>query len=133
MEIKVTTENAGVPVTVVSVHGNIDSLTYQDFQSKVDELITKGARHILVNMADSAYISSAGLRSLHNIFNKLRSLHKDVDDDELRKQMNAGEYKSPYLKISNLSAQLREIFELSGFETYMEIHEDADKAIASFQ
>lgn len=132
MEIKVATENARVPVTVMSIHGDIDSLTHQAFQAKADELISGGARYILVNMADTPHISSAGLRSLHNIFNKLRSLHQDVNDDELRKEMSAGNYKSPYIKITNLSGHVREVFELSGFETYMEIHDDLSKAIASF-
>jgi len=132
MEIKVVTENARVPVTVMNIHGDIDSITYQAFQAKADELISDGARYILVNMAEAPYISSAGLRSLHNIFNKLRSLHKDVNDDELRKKMSTGNYKSPYIKITNLSSHIKEVFELSGFETYMEVHDDIGQAIASF-
>lgn len=132
MEIKVVTENARVPVTVMNIHGDIDSITYQAFQAKADELISDGARYILVNMAEAPYISSAGLRSLHNIFNKLRSLHKDVNDDELRKKMSAGNYKSPYIKITNLSSHIKEVFELSGFETYMEVHDDIGQAVASF-
>ena len=132
MEIKVAIENARVPVTVMSIGGDIDSVTYQDFQAKADELISDGARYILVNMTGTAYISSAGLRSLHNIFNKLRSLHKDVNDDELRKKMKSGGYKSPYVKVCNLSSQIREVFELSGFETYIEIHDGVSKAVASY-
>ena len=121
-----------VPVTVMSIKGDIDSVTYQDFQAKADELISDGVRYILVNMADTSYISSAGLRSLHNIFNKLRSLHKDVSDDELRQKMRSGSYKSPYIKVTNLSSHLREVFEISGFETYIEIHDNVSKALASF-
>lgn len=132
MEIKVTIESARVPVTVLNVSGDIDSVTYQAFQARADELIAGGARYILVNMAGTPYISSAGLRSLHNIFNRLRSLHKDVSDDELRKKMNTGSYKSPYIKVANLSSNIKEVFELSGFETYMEVYEDLDKAVASF-
>jgi anti-anti-sigma factor len=132
MEIKVTTENARVPVTVMNINGDIDSGTYQIFQARADELIADGAGYILINMADMPFISSAGLRSLHNIFSKLRSLHKDVSDDELRKKMNEGSYKSPYIKVANLSSHVREIFELTGFETYMEIHADLNTAIASF-
>ena len=132
MEIKVSTENARVPVTVMNISGNIDSITYQEFQVKAEELITNGARYVLINMADVPYISSAGLRSIHNIFNKMRSLNKDVNDDELRQKMNTGSYKSPYIKVANLSSNIKEVFELSGFETYIEIHEDLNKAIASF-
>ncbi|MFN8413964.1 MAG: STAS domain-containing protein [Anaerolineales bacterium] len=132
MQIKVSTENASVPVTVIHIAGKIDSATYRIFQEEADKLIDNGARHILVDLAEVSYISSAGLRTLHNIFNKLRSLHKDVDDEELRKKMNNGAYKSPYVKVSTLAPQVKDAFELSGFETYIEVFETFDNAVKSF-
>jgi len=132
MEIKATTQNARVAVSIMQITGKIDSLTHSDFQKQADELIDNSARFILVDFAHVEYISSAGLRVLHNIFNKLRTLHQDVNDDELRKKMSTGGYKSPYIKVANLSSQIREIFEISGFETYIEVFDDTDKALASF-
>jgi anti-anti-sigma factor len=132
MEIKVTTENARVPLSILHVSGKIDSATHQTFQVKAEELIDNGARYILVDLAETEFVSSAGLRALHNIFNKLRALHQDVNDDELRKKMSAGEYKSPFVKVVNSSANIREIFEVSGFDTYIEAYDDPSKAIASF-
>ena len=133
MEITVRVENARVPVTVMQVSGKIDSSTYEAFQASAEELILGGARHILVDLTDVPYISSAGLRALHNIFNRLRSIHKDVDDEELRKRMSAGAYKSPYLKINASSADIRNVFTLGGFDIYIEIHNDIAEAAASFQ
>ena len=132
MEIQVTTENARVPISVLHVNGKIDSATHQSFQTKAEELIDQGARYILVDLAHTEFVSSAGLRALHNIFNKLRSLHQDVNDDELRKKMSAGEYKSPFVKIANASTQIKEIFEVSGFDTYIESYDEVGQAIASF-
>jgi len=132
MEITVTTHNARVPVEVMHVTGNIDSTNYQIFQQKGDELIEKGARFLLLDFTNLTYTSSAGLRTIHNLFNKLRALHKDADDEKLRREMSAGAYKSPYIKVAGLSSTIREAFELSGFETYIEIHEDATKALESF-
>lgn len=132
MDIKVTTEQGRVPVTIVHVSGDIDSATYLNFQSAAEKLIENGARYMLVNLKDVPYISSAGLRALHNLFNKLRSIHKDVNDDELRKKMNTGSYKSPYIKVTNLSPQIKDAFEISGFETYIETYDDAGKAVESF-
>ena len=132
MEIKVTAENARVALSVLHVSGKIDSLTYQAFQAKADELIDGGARYLLVDLANVEFISSAGLRALHNIFNRLRSLHQDVNDEELRKKMSTGEYKSPFVKVANPSSQIREVFEVSGFDTYIEAYDELGKAIASF-
>lgn len=132
MEIKVRTENARVPLSILHVSGKIDSATHQAFQARAEELIDGGARYILVDLGGTEFVSSAGLRALHNIFNKLRALHQDVNDDELRKKMSAGEYKSPFVKVVNSSPQISEIFEVSGFDTYIEAYDDLDTAIASF-
>lgn len=133
LDIKSETKNANVPVTVISISGDIDSSNFQNFQAYVDEQITKGARHVLLNFKEVKRISSAGLRVIHNLFNKLRDLHKDVNDDELRKKMSTGAYKSPYLKMTNLAPHVLEVFRLGGFEIYIEILKDEMAALNSFQ
>lgn len=132
MEIEISQETARVAITIIHIKGSVDSSTYQAFQEKADELIKNGSRYLLVNFSECSFMSSAGLRTLHNIFNKLRSLHKDVNDEQLRKEMNTGAYKSPYIKVCNLSPQLSDAFELSGFETYIEVFDHQKKAIDSF-
>ena len=134
MEIQVHTENGRVPVTVMHIHGNIDSSTYQAFEAKAEELIKNGARNILVDLSHSMFISSAGFRALHHIFNKLRTIHPDVDltDDDMKKGISSGTYKSPHLKLLKLSRETRTAFEMSGFDMYIEAFNDMETAIASF-
>jgi len=134
MEIKVFTENGRVPVTVMHVDGNIDSATYGAFQAKADEAIQAGSRYILVDLSHSKFISSAGLRALHAVFNQLRSLHPDTNlsDEEIRAGISAGTYKSPHLKLLNLSREARTAFEMGGFDMYIETYTDMKTAIASF-
>ena len=134
MNFKVSTENGRVPVTVLHVDGNIDSATYRELESKVAELIAAGTRHLLVDLGHSAFISSAGLRALHGIFNSLRTIHPDenLSDDELRKGISSGTYKSPHLKLLNLSKDARAAFEMGGFDMYIETFTDRAKAIAAF-
>jgi len=134
MEIKVSTENGRVPVTVVHVDGNIDSNTSDAFLAKADELIKGGARHILVDLSHVPFVSSAGLRAFHGIFNNLRALNPDANlsDEEMKKGINAGTYKSPHLKLLNLSKETKTTFELSGFDMYIETFTDRKTAIASF-
>lgn len=134
MEIKVSTEQARVPVTVMHVDGNIDSATYEVFKMKAEELIQGGARHILVDLSHSAFVSSAGLRALHGIFNSLRAQQpgENLSDDEVKKGISDGTYKSPHLKLLNLSKETRTAFELSGFDMFIETFADRQTAIASF-
>lgn len=132
LEITSTIENARVLVTVIHLKGQVDSSNHQEFQTEGEGLINNGAHYLLINLNEVSYMSSAGLRVIHTLFNKLREIHKDVNDDELRKKMRAGAYKSSYIKVSNLSSSLRELFVLSGFDTYIEVYDDVEEAINSF-
>jgi anti-anti-sigma factor len=134
MEIKVSTENGRVPVTVLHVDGNIDSSTHEAFQAKVKEEIGNGARYILIDLSDVSFISSAGLRSLNNIFNQLRKLYPDANlsEHDIRIGISNGTYRSPHLKLLNLSNEARTAFEMAGFDMFIESFTDKQKAIASF-
>jgi anti-anti-sigma factor len=134
MEIKVSTESGRVPVTVLHVDGNIDSSTYEQFQSTAKKLVEEGARYILVDLSHAPFVSSAGLRALHTLFNELRSRYPqaDLSNDQMKKGISAGTYKSPHLKLLNLSPETKTAFETSGFDMYIDTFTDKNTAIASF-
>ena len=134
MEIKVSTENGRVPVTVLHVDGNIDSSTYEQFQSTAQKLIEGGSRYMLIDLSHAPFVSSAGLRALHALFNELRSKNPEANltDEQMKKGISAGTYKSPHLKLLNLSPETRTAFETSGFDMYIETFTDRNAALASF-
>ena len=134
MEIKTATENGRVPITVVQVSGNIDSSSYEAFQSSVNEVIDNGARFILLDLTQAEYISSAGFRAFNNIFNKLRAVNPDTNlsDEDMKKGISAGTYKSPHLKLLGLSDNVKTTFELAGFDMFIETFTDKKTAVASF-
>jgi anti-anti-sigma factor len=134
MEIKVSTENGRVPVTVLHVDGNIDSSSYEQFQSTARKLIAEGARYVLVDLSHAPFVSSAGLRALHTLFNELRTRHPEgnLDDEQVKKGISAGTYRSPHLKLLNLSPETKTAFETSGFDMYIDTFTDKKAAIASF-
>lgn len=134
MEIKTFTENGRVPVTVVHVDGDLDSSTYEAFQAQVDALIEADARFVLIDLSHAEFISSAGLRSFNTIFNKLRALHPDANlkDADVNKGIQSGTYKSPHLKLLNLSDDAQKAFEMAGFDMFIETFTDMKTAVASF-
>lgn len=132
MQLKVTTENARVPVTVVRAEGNIDSASYEAFLAGVEETINKGARHVLIDLSAVPFVSSAGLRALNILLNRLRALTPDVSDEEMKKGINSGTYKSPHLKLLNPSKATSTTLESSGFSMFIPVFHDLKTAIASF-
>ena len=109
MDIKVSVENGSVPVTVMHIDGNIDASTYEAFQAKADERIAAGARYILVDLQHAPFVSSSGLRAFHHIFNHLRGIDTEgkMSEEEIRRGISAGTYKSPHLKLTNVSKESR--------------------------
>lgn len=134
MEIKVSTENGRVPITVLHVGGDIDSNTYNVFLSKARELIKGGARYMLIDLVHSGFVGSAGLRAIYTIFNDLRGVHpeENMSEEEMQKAARAGVYKSPYLKLVNLNENIHGVFQMGGFNNYIETFSDFKSAIASF-
>lgn len=134
MEIKVSTENGRVPITVLHVDGSLDSASYQKFQSLAKELIDQGARYIVVDLSHAPFVSSAGFRALHALFQELRSRTPDasLNDEQMKKGISAGTYKSPHLKLLHLSPQTKTAFETSGFDMFIDAFTDMEAAIASF-
>jgi anti-anti-sigma factor len=134
MDIQTSTENRHVPVTVMHVNGNIDALSYEEFQTKADELIAGGAKYLLIDLSNSPFISSAGLRALHHIFNELRARDTDnsKSEEEIHRGISSGTYKSPNLKLLKLSKESKTAFELSGFDMFIDTFDDEQTALASF-
>lgn len=132
MEIKVSTEDGRVPVTVVHVDGDIDSSTYEAFESKVMELISDGSKDILIDLTHVHFVSSAGIRAFNAVFNKLREVEPDVSDEEMRKGISAGTYKFSHLKLLHPSKETRGTLQMVGLDMYVDIYDDLDTALAAF-
>ena len=58
------TINSSDGVTVIKIEGNLDTQTSTEAQEELDRIVDDGARKLLIDFADLAYISSAGLRIL---------------------------------------------------------------------
>lgn len=134
MDIKISTEQARVPVTILQVEGDLDSFTYQDFLAQAQKLIQEGARYIMIDLAQVNHVSSAGLRAIHTIFHDLRAAHpeEDLSEEQMEKAVAMGTYKSPHLKLLNLSYSVNGVFQMGGFGSYIETFTDREKALASF-
>ena len=134
MEVKTFNENGRVPITVMQVDSDLDSSTHEAFLTKANELINGGARYILIDLSHTKFITSAGFRAFNDLFNKLRALHPDTNlrEEEVYKGISAGTYKSPHLKLLNMSDEAQTAFNFAGFDLFIETFTDLQTALASF-
>jgi anti-anti-sigma factor len=132
MDMTISTEKARVDVSLVHVHGNIDSSSYEAFEERVQELIDAGARYVLIDLSHVPFLSSAGLRALNSLFYKLRSLVQDRSDEEMKKGIREGTYHSAHFKLAGANQNVRQVLEMSGFDMYLDVLPDVKTALASF-
>lgn len=131
MDITVTQEQGRVPVSVLQVVGKTDSASAEKLQEKAMEVIDGGARYMIFDLAGVPYMSSAGLRVLQEVFNKLRTLSSDESDKDISRQIADGSFQFPYLKIVNPTPEVLEVLKMSGFDMLVSIEKDLKKALES--
>jgi stage II sporulation protein AA (anti-sigma F factor antagonist) len=109
MEMIVRQEDQSV---VVSVNGRMDAVTASQFDKRLETLMAEGALHIIVNFRDLEYISSAGLQTILATAKKLENINGEI-------------------LLASLSGAVKEVFEISGFDTIFRIFDTEDAALAS--
>lgn len=100
---------------VVTVLGRIDSVTAPQLEETLLGLIQAGQKNFVVNLRDTEFISSAGLKAL------LTALMK------VRKFMPSGD-----VVISEIKPELKESFDLVGFDRLFKFYDDNTEAVGSF-
>ena len=96
--------------TVVSLSGRIDSTAAVEFEEKIIEIVDAGTHTMIIDFLRVQFISSAGLRVL----------------------LLAAKKVKPYggkILLCDMSKDVREVFDISGFSSIFEIHDNVTTAI----
>ena len=130
MEISVSKEDARVPVTVFQLKGELSS--EEPLTSQAQDSFDNGMRYLLLDLSKVPYISSAGLRAIHQVYNLLRGPVSEEDEKEMRQGIISGSYTSPHLKLLKPSKNAMRALSVSGYDMFLQIHKKRANAIASF-
>lgn len=90
--------------------GRLDSTTSPEFEKNLDEYLKPPVCHLLLDFDDLDYISSAGLRVVLNAAKVFR---------EAQWRFAA----------CNMQDHVREVFEISGFDSFITIYDSVDAFI----
>ena len=112
MEVKAETMKRCELITVL---GRVDSSTAPELEQVLLGLIQTGQKNIVVNMRDTEFISSAGLKALLSALMKVRKMLPPGD-----------------VVISEIQPELRESFNLVGFDRLFRFYDDNMHAVGSF-
>ncbi|MBU0944318.1 MAG: STAS domain-containing protein [Proteobacteria bacterium] len=95
---------------IVSIEGRLDSITSSKLEKWADEAITPPKHNVVMDFSQLEYISSAGMRAILNI-SKLINKH------------------SYTFSICSAHDHIREIFEISGFDSFIPIYRSVEDSL----
>ena len=136
MNIIVENAQGRVPVTILELHGDLDGSNYQEVIARARDLYGAGMRHLLIDMGDTAYMSSAGLVALHSVILLLRG--EQPPDPEsgwsafhaIAREQGGGMQKA--VKLLNPQPRVRRTLEMTGMQEFFEVYTDRQAAVESF-
>lgn len=130
MEITVSQDEGRVPVTVFQLQG--DLADEEPLRSKAQEAYADGTRYLLLDLSEVPYITSAGLRAIHQVYDLMRSDAPEESDEVVRKGIASGSYTSGHLKLLKPSKTAMKALGVAGYDMFLEVHKKYSDAIASF-
>lgn len=110
MEI-VKRENNGV--SILDINGEIDLYNAPEIKEIINSLIAEQKTNVIINLEKVSYIDSSGIGALISSLSNL-------------KKYQGG------LKIINVFASVRKVFELTKLTSFFEIYDSEDEAIKTF-
>lgn len=113
MDFVASTRQAG-SVTIVDISGRIVlGQESASLRNLINDLLSKGQKKILINLADVSYIDSSGLGSLVGSFTSVRK--------------QGGE-----LKLLNLTHKVHDLLQITRLYTAFDVMDDETAAVNSF-
>ena len=97
---------------IAKAEGRIDGYNASEFEQSVREAMEDGDRAVVMDLASLTYISSAGLRAILVIAKSLSQ--RDIK-----------------LGLCSLTAPIREVFEISGFDKVVALYDSRPDALAA--
>ena len=96
--------------TIIQVKGRLDAGSSPELEKEIDGLAEAGEKHLLLDLAELNYISSAGLRVILAGAKKLKA-------------------KGGSLSVASLVSVVKEVFEISGFSSIIPIFGSAAEGL----
>ncbi len=102
-------------VDLVEVGGRVDSSTAPQLENTLQSLIDQGRYHIVIDLTEAEYLSSAAFRVLIAALKQVKGTTRRGD-----------------IRIACVPPKLMETFKLGGFDELFKFYDDDTSAVGSF-
>ncbi len=107
MEINQKNNNG---IEIFSVKGSLDSNTSTEFETLIYAALENGQKKLILNLENLDYISSAGIRVMLKTTKDLKRMEGNI-------------------VLCSLQDYVKEVFEIAGFDGYLNIENNIETAI----
>ena len=136
MKYEVLLVTAQTPVTILTTHGDIDGSNYRELIQIVSNLHHSGTRNLLLDLADTPFMSSSGMVALHSIALMLNGeAPPDVEQgwNALHSMAEGPGTVQSHLKLLDVQPRVNHTLEISGLKPFYETFTNRETALASFE
>ncbi len=132
--LNITTEvlRARVPVTVIHLEGRINISTINLLVQAAQKAYESGSRHFLMDLKEVPSLTSAGLQGILTVYKMVNQSSSNEAGNPSQSLPTDAASKSPYLKMLNSSPDILKVLRIAGFESYIDIYDDLQKALSDF-
>jgi anti-anti-sigma factor len=126
-----------VPITVLTLEGELDASNFERLIEEVRSLYERGTRHLLLDLANLTFIASSGLVALHSIVRTMRGEpppDPDAGWDALHSlglDVSSGAAQSE-VQLAAPPPAVARVLQRTGLDRLFTVHPDRAAAIAAF-
>jgi anti-anti-sigma factor len=137
METRVDRVEAGVPVTVMALDGELDASNYLRLVDDVRDLYASGTRNLLLDLSDLTFIASSGLVALYSVvqvmngeeppdpeygWGAMREVTRGVEDGHVQTAV----------QLCGAQQAVAEVLQRTGLDRLFRIHPDRESAVTAY-
>ena len=104
---------------ILSISGRMQAPEAAKLQERINQLFAEGRFRLVLDLGSLEYISSPGLRVL-------------IEARKRAREWKLSDFDRGDVRIVNLPARIKEVFDLTGFTSLFQIYDDLVEAVGSF-
>ncbi len=137
MQTRVDRVDAGVPVTVMALDGELDASNYLRLVDDVRELYASGTRNLLLDLTDLSFIASSGLVALYSVVQVMNGEQPPDPEHgwgafrEVSRGVEQGNVQTA-VQLCGAQPAVAEVLQRTGLDRLFRMHPDRESAVASF-
>ena len=119
-------------LVILRLKGELDSNSVAEFDNELSVIMEDEPSHILIDLSDLEFMSSAGVRALNTLYYQLHPTGSAEEKKAISQGIRAGTYEAPHLKLLDPTERVIHVLRMSGLDMYLGVYNDEGEAIAAF-